>query len=142
MEGSLLNRVKVEDSMWSVDKASHHIFINLEKQKETMWKSVFQGEEGIDLTKVDTTRDISDFDQEAQAAIQRVTFDHQMKMMGKPTSSEQVSLNFPPLQSSLLTFLFTESARHLTQGMGRSRISIQRHTIRSNTSEHCRRLVN
>ena len=87
--------MKVEDSMWSVDKASHHIFINLEKQKETMWKSVFQGEEGIDLTKVDTTRDISEFDQEAQAAIQRVTFDHQMKMMGKPTSSEQVSL-FPP----------------------------------------------
>ena len=92
IDGPLLHRVKVEESMWSVDKASRHIYINLEKQKEIMWKSVIQGEEGIDLTKVDTTRDISEFDQEAQAAIQRVTFDHQMKMMGKPTSSEQVSL--------------------------------------------------
>ena len=90
MDGQLLHRVKVEESMWSVDKASRHIYINLEKQKDIMWKSVFEGEEGIDLTKVDTTRDISEFDQEAQAAIQRVTFDHQMKMLGKPTSSEQV----------------------------------------------------
>lgn len=71
-----------------------------------MWKSVFevctrttkriiydtnQGEEGIDLSKVDTTRSLSEFDEEAQAAIERVTFDHHMKMLGKPTSSEQAS---------------------------------------------------
>ena len=75
--------------MWTVDKDSKDIHINLEKTKETMWKSVFEGEKGIDLTKVDTTRNIGDFDQEAQAAIERVTYDHHMKMLGKPTSSEQ-----------------------------------------------------
>ena len=52
--------------------------------------SGIKGEEGIDLTKVDTTRNISEFDQEAQLAIERVTYDHHMKMLGKPTSSEQV----------------------------------------------------
>ena len=52
-----------------------------------------KGEKGIDLTKVDTTRNIGDFDQEAQAAIERVTYDHHMKMLGKPTSSEQVRTN-------------------------------------------------
>lgn len=89
LQGRLTNRIKVEESMWTVDKDSKDIHINLEKTKETMWKSVFEGEKGIDLTKVDTTRNIGDFDQEAQAAIERVTYDHHMKMLGKPTSSEQ-----------------------------------------------------
>ena len=87
----LLHRVKVEESMWSIETDNGCcIYINLEKTKEVMWKSVLEGEEGIDLTKVDTTRNISEFDEEAQAAIQRVTYDHHMKMLGKPTSNEKV----------------------------------------------------
>jgi hypothetical protein len=89
LNGRLLYKVKVEESMWSLDKDSCAVHINLEKNKEMMWKSVFEGEEGIDLTKVDTTRDISEFDAEAQAAIQKVTYDHHMKMLGKPTSDQQ-----------------------------------------------------
>lgn len=38
--------------MWSVDKEMNCVLINLEKTKEIMWKSVLEGEEGIDLTKV------------------------------------------------------------------------------------------
>ena len=87
----LLHRVKVEESMWSIETGNGCcIYINLEKTKEIMWKSVLEGEQGIDLTKVDTTRNISEFDEEAQAAIQRVTYDHHMKMLGKPTSQEKV----------------------------------------------------
>ena len=87
----LLHRVKVDDSMWSIETGNGCcIYINLEKTKEIMWKSVLEGEQGIDLTKVDTTRNISEFDEEAQAAIQRVTYDHHMKMLGKPTSQEKV----------------------------------------------------
>ena len=87
----LLHKIKVDDSLWSVDKARSLLTINLEKAKEIMWKSVLQGEEGIDLTKVDTTRDISEFDPECQAAIQRVTYDEHMKRLGKPTSQQTVS---------------------------------------------------
>ena len=125
--------MKVDDSMWNVDREACTLCINLEKVKEVMWKSVLEGEQGIDLTKVcggvyvcggmcgwvwvwvcvgvgvgtscgvywnprvscllkvDTTRNISDFDAEAQAAIQRVTYDHHMKMQGLPTSSDKVS---------------------------------------------------
>ena len=90
----LLHRVKVEESMWSIETGNGCcIYINLEKTKEIMWKSVLEGEQGIDLTKVDTTRNISEFDEEAQAAIQRVTYDHHMKMLGKPTSQEKVRRN-------------------------------------------------
>ena len=65
-----------------------------------MWKSVLEGEQGIDLTKVDTTRNISEFDEEAQAAIQRVTYDHHMKMLGKPTSQEKVGKKLCLLQNT------------------------------------------
>ena len=76
--------------MWSVDKTRNLLTINLEKMKETMWKSVLMGESEIDLSKVDTTRDISEFDPECQAAIQRVSYDQHLKRQGKPTSSEKV----------------------------------------------------
>lgn len=91
IDGELLHKIKVEESMWSIDNTNHYLTVNLEKTKEVMWKSVLTGEEGIDLTKVDTTRDISEFDPECQAAIQRVTYDHHLKMLGKPTSNEAVS---------------------------------------------------
>ena len=91
IDGKLLHKVKVDDSLWSIDSTNNYLTINLEKTKEIMWKSVLEGEEGIDLTKVDTTRDISEFDPECQAAIQRVTYDHHMKMLGKPTSGQAVS---------------------------------------------------
>ena len=76
--------------MWLIDNSKQCLTINLEKTKEIMWKSVFEGEEGIDLTKVDTTRDISEFDPETQAAIQRASYDNHLKMLGKPTSQEKV----------------------------------------------------
>lgn len=79
--------------MWSIDKDTNYLTITLEKTKDIMWKSVLEGEEGIDLSKVDTTRDISDFDPECQAAIQRVSYDHRMKMLGKPTSQEKVCIH-------------------------------------------------
>lgn len=89
VDGQLLNRIKVEDSLWNLDKGSGVLQINLEKTKEMMWKSVMVGDTEIDLSKVDNTKNISDFDEEAQAAIQRVTYDHHQKMIGKPTSGQQ-----------------------------------------------------
>ena len=38
--------------MWNVDRETCTLCVNLEKTKEIMWKSVLEGEEGIDLTKV------------------------------------------------------------------------------------------
>ena len=60
------------------------------------------------MTKVDTTRDISEFDDEAQAAIQRVTYDHHMKMLGKPTSGQQVCYMHRLVR--IVEFFFLESS--------------------------------
>ncbi len=78
--------------MWLLDSAKRCLVITLDKTKEIMWKSVFVGEKGIDLTKVDTTRDISEFDVETQAAIQKASYDNHLKMLGKPSSSDKVSV--------------------------------------------------
>lgn len=42
LNGQLLNRIKVEESLWSLDKGANLVHINLEKTKEIMWKSVFE----------------------------------------------------------------------------------------------------
>lgn len=52
MDGKLTNRVKVDESMWNVDRETCTLYINLEKAKELMWKSVLEGEKEIDITKV------------------------------------------------------------------------------------------
>ncbi len=88
----LLHKIKVEDSTWLLDSSKQLLVVTLDKTKEKMWASVFEGEKGIDLTKVDTTRDISEFDVETQAAVQRASYDNHMKMLGKPTSQDKVSV--------------------------------------------------
>ena len=44
--------------MWNLDRGNGYIQVNLEKTKEIMWKSVLEGEAGIDLTKVGIDWDI------------------------------------------------------------------------------------
>ena len=104
IEGEFTRKVIPSQSMWSIEKATSVVHINLEKPQEVMWKSVLKGEPEIDLTKVDTTRNMEDFDPETQAAIQRVTYDHHQKLQGKPTSQQkvqQVKNNNKPLMISL-----------------------------------------
>ena len=45
--------------MWNVDRETSTLCVNLEKAKEIMWKSVLEGEEAIDLTKVQTSQSLS-----------------------------------------------------------------------------------
>lgn len=42
IDGQFLHRIKVEDSMWSVDKKAQLIHIFMDKAKELMWKSLFE----------------------------------------------------------------------------------------------------
>ena len=45
-------------------------------------------DEEIDTTKVDSTRDVSDYDGETQGHIRKIMFDQHQKRLGKPTSDE------------------------------------------------------
>ena len=64
--------------------------VHLEKTKELYWTALLEGEPEIDKTKLDTTRNIAEFDDQTQADFQKVMYDHHQKLQGKPTSDEQV----------------------------------------------------
>lgn len=75
--------------MWLLE-GGKHIIVSLDKTEERFWTAVLEGDEEIDKTKVDTTRDISDFDEQTQSDFQHVMYDHHQKLQGKPTSQELV----------------------------------------------------
>lgn len=89
VDGELQRAVKCEDSMWSLEPGKC-VQINLEKSEERFWTTVCKGDPEIDRTKVDSTRNIDDFDEQTQTDFQQVMYDHQQKQMGKPTSKEKV----------------------------------------------------
>lgn len=87
VDGKLQWSIKCEDSMWLLE-AGKQIIVNLDKVEERFWTTVLEGDTEIDKTKVDTTRDISEFDEQTQSDFQHVMYDHHQKLQGKPTSQE------------------------------------------------------
>jgi len=73
IEGEWFDKVKAEDSTWSLDGAS--IIFSLEKGQENIWKSVLKGDEEIDATKVDNSKKLEEFDNETQAALRKIMVD-------------------------------------------------------------------
>ena len=63
MDGDLCEKVKVEDSYWSIEDKKF-INITFEKAYEAIWKSVIKGDAEIDATKVDNSKRIEEFDLE------------------------------------------------------------------------------
>ncbi|XP_068675149.1 nudC domain-containing protein 3-like [Montipora foliosa] len=88
LEGKLQRRVKCEESMWLLE-GGKFVIVNLEKSEERFWTSVLDGDIEIDKTRVDTTRNISDFDEQTQSDFEHVMYDHHQKLQGKPTSQEK-----------------------------------------------------
>ena len=55
INGTLYERVKVEDSIWSLEDNSK-VIITLEKAGDHIWKTVIRGDAEIDTTKVDNSK--------------------------------------------------------------------------------------
>lgn len=88
MTGELPFIVKCEESMWSL-LPGDCVQINLEKHEHRWWTSVLVGDPKIDKQSIDTTQQVSEFDDQTQSDIRKVMYDQQQKRMGKPTSDEQ-----------------------------------------------------
>ena len=65
LEGETFDRIKVEDSMWSLED-NEKLILTLEKASENIWKTVLKGDPEIDATKVDNSKPIDEFDDETQ----------------------------------------------------------------------------
>ena len=95
IEGDFPETIKAEDSLWTIEDSSSSssspcccIVITFEKVVKTWWESVLRGDEMIDTNEVDSSRNISDYDEETQGQIRKIMFDQRQKEMGLATSEE------------------------------------------------------
>jgi len=87
LEGDLYDRVKVDDSIWSLDSDS--LVLTLEKANENIWKTVLKGDKEIDATKVDNSKPLQDFDSETQVALKKILYEQNRKLQGLPSTEEE-----------------------------------------------------
>ena len=70
IDGTLGGRVNKNNSMWTIENGS--LVIELDKSVHTWWRNAIQGDPEIDATLVDSSRSITEYDSETQAAISRI----------------------------------------------------------------------
>ncbi|XP_023414358.1 nudC domain-containing protein 3 isoform X2 [Loxodonta africana] len=62
--------------------------VNLNKVGEYWWSAILEGEEHIDIDKINKERSMATVDEEEHAVLDRLTFDYHQKLQGKPQSHE------------------------------------------------------
>ena len=87
INGTLGGTNKHHEAMWALEDREV-IVLTLEKVVETWWRCIVKGDAEIDTQKVDSTRQVSDYDAETQAQIRKIMFDQRQKAKGLPTSEE------------------------------------------------------
>ncbi|XP_042200510.1 nudC domain-containing protein 3 [Callorhinchus milii] len=87
MDGKLTHKVNTENSLWSLEPGKC-ISISLNKNGEYWWNAILEGEDTIDIEKINKERSMATVDEEEHAVLDRLTFDYHQKMQGKPQSHE------------------------------------------------------
>jgi len=86
-EGTFHAAINASEAVWNLEDGCR-VVLNLDKMKEGWWPSLVEGGPAIDLTKVDSTKKIEEYDGETQGAIRKILFDQNQKRKGLPTSDE------------------------------------------------------
>ena len=92
LEGEFYDKIKVEDSFWSVED-NHYLMLNLEKAREVIWGTVLKGDREIDTKNVDNAKRLDQFDLETQGHLQKVLYEQNRKLRGLPTTEEQKKID-------------------------------------------------
>lgn len=87
-KGDLLDKVRVDESTWSIE--SNLILVTLEKIDKRWWNRVLKDDESdiIDISLVDKTHKISDYDEATQGMVRKILFDQRQERLGLPSSDE------------------------------------------------------
>ena len=91
VEGELGGEVNKQESTWTYSGGL--LTITMEKstnRKTSWWKSAIVGDEEIDTSKVDSSKQLKDLDEKTQAKIRQLMFDQQQRAKGLPSSDELV----------------------------------------------------
>ncbi|XP_011148161.1 nudC domain-containing protein 3 isoform X2 [Harpegnathos saltator] len=89
-DSKLSFKVRKDESVWSI-VSGKHISIHLEKTTGRWWEALAVDEPKIELSKIDCIKNFDDMAQEEQMKVQELMWNHQQKLMGKPTS-EQIKM--------------------------------------------------
>lgn len=92
--GQLDEAVRVDESLWtlavspatSTSSCVKHqgqvvIVITLDKCQRTWWRCVVRRHAEIDTSRVDSTQRVTDYDDETQAALRKIMFEQQQKVI-------------------------------------------------------------
>ena len=88
--GELCFKIRKDESVWSI-VPGQHISIHLEKASDRWWEALIVGEPKIELSKIDCSRHLADMGSAEQMKVQELMWNHQQKLLGKPTS-EQIKM--------------------------------------------------
>ncbi|XP_046870747.1 nudC domain-containing protein 3 [Hypomesus transpacificus] len=87
IEGELTHKINIENSLWSLEPG-RCVVLSLSKCGEVWWSAVMMGEKEIDINQINRERSMATVDEEEHAVLDRLTFDYQQKLQGKPQSHE------------------------------------------------------
>ncbi|KAK2584507.1 hypothetical protein KPH14_006880 [Odynerus spinipes] len=85
-EGELMFKTKKDESVWSL--VPGYVSIHLEKASERWWDALITEEPKIELNKIDCSRNLDEMGSMEQMKIQELMWNHQQKLLGKPTSDQ------------------------------------------------------
>ena len=91
IDDDFCEKIIPDDSNWSIEDGQSIIFF-LEKANEVIWKSAFKGGKEIDTKTVDNSKRIDEFDNETQAALNKIVYEQNRKRNGLPTTEEEEKL--------------------------------------------------
>ncbi|XP_054013603.1 nudC domain-containing protein 3 isoform X1 [Hylaeus anthracinus] len=89
-KGELCFKTRKDESVWSI-VPGQHISIHFEKASDRWWEALIVGEPKIELSKIDCSRNLDEMGSEEQMKVQELMWNHQQKLLGKPTS-EQIKM--------------------------------------------------
>ncbi|KAG7322541.1 hypothetical protein KOW79_013887 [Hemibagrus wyckioides] len=87
MEGEFTHKINTENSLWSLEPG-RCVLLSLSKSGEVWWTAVLKGEQEIDVNQINRERSMATVGEEEHAVLDRLTFDYQQKLQGKPQSHE------------------------------------------------------
>lgn len=87
MEGTFTHKINTESSLWSLEPGKC-VSVSLNKVGEYWWSAVLEGEEHIDIERINKERSMATVDDEEHAVLDRLAFDYHQKLQGKPQSHE------------------------------------------------------
>ncbi|DBA04562.1 TPA: hypothetical protein N0F65_011110 [Lagenidium giganteum] len=90
VEGEFYERIRVDESLWSLDSGNHVLQVSLDKTRKTWWASALKGDNEIDTSQVDSTQPIDEYDETTQGAIRKAMYEQtQAQMNGHGRSEDQ-----------------------------------------------------